>query len=515
MNDAAAVTEGRDNGLAAGSTGFSETNTTLKRKRNDVMVLPESKSRRVAALSSRMERSLHMEQPEEDIMNGMAMDVGDIQMAQRVPAHRTVRRALRSRESSMIPLETDLLLNHNGLSGQRTPPTPTPLTPSGNYSELVTGLTDANGLVSVASWIEIQAKQRNVTVERMQAEWDGKRRELEHNLALLSSGMRNDSYEDIRAIIQKIMNTAGWLSGGNMDQLGELIPIWKMLEQCIENVVQYIRVVEDMKSTVASSFHLTGVLESDLGRMRECLDTKRQLYDNVMDGEQWRSLGLPVDEIQPQMAAFASWMYGLPWGYFMELNSEIGNMHDAQTIKSVMNYVLSGLIFAGDCADFIRRPFQPRAFDLAYHLTTAFISWTIRQYDTLADAGKARSAEAKIMLLFDNVIKALIAVLAMRGSRSRIGDRRGNEEGTSDADLPQRRELLESLGRVIVEAGLRLCTAAKSKTVTPGVGESRKTLLVALACKYVSAVVKLAGSDKHSVARIQKLIVHLPPETTV
>lgn len=84
-----------------------------------------------------------------------------------------------------------------------------------------------------------------------------------------------------------------------------------------------------MKATIATSFQMSGRLDADLKVMRECLEQKKEIWSDALkhDGKAWRLLGFPVDELQPLLSASATWLYGLPWGYFVQLDSELNKQH--------------------------------------------------------------------------------------------------------------------------------------------------------------------------------------------
>ncbi|KAJ3202815.1 hypothetical protein HDU67_000261 [Dinochytrium kinnereticum] len=53
--------------------------------------------------------------------------------------------------------------------------------------------------------------------------WLRRRRELEVNLTVMQNGgFCGDSYEDLRGLVEKILETARWLSGGDLGKMGAL-----------------------------------------------------------------------------------------------------------------------------------------------------------------------------------------------------------------------------------------------------------------------------------------------------
>lgn len=86
-----------------------------------------------------------------------------------------------------------------------------------------------------------------------------------------------------------------------------------------------------MKTTISTPFHLSGQLDADLKLMRECLEQKKEAWGDSLkgDGKAWAILGFPVEELRPLLSAAASWIYGLPWGYFVQLDSELNKLQES------------------------------------------------------------------------------------------------------------------------------------------------------------------------------------------
>ncbi|KAJ3057510.1 hypothetical protein HK097_004031 [Rhizophlyctis rosea] len=274
-----------------------------------------------------------------------------------------------------------------------------------------------------------------------------------------------------------------------------------------EDLLRYNQIVDDIKATVVHPYQLSGDLDMDLHCMRDRLERKRQLYGGGLKDEYWKKRGLPTHDLVRQRSALCACLYAPVYGFFYQLHTEIQRAADQSMI---MERVLNGLVFAGDCADFVGEPFQPDVIYAAYHLSTSFVAWTIKQTELLdVKNGKGRSGEARVMQLFDNVSRILQALQAMR----RCGDGRGGEEfGT---EVPGMNATLVSLGQSLVDAGLRLFRAASSKSALPTSG--RRILVIAMACKYVQAVMTLVGGNEEEKKRMQscmyqKLVAALPPE---
>ncbi|KAI8927101.1 hypothetical protein BC831DRAFT_511172 [Entophlyctis helioformis] len=129
-------------------------------------------------------------------------------------------------------------------------------------------------------------------------QWDTKRRELESNLSMLCTGMPSDSYDDLRLIMQNVVETAGWLSAGDFELIRQLVPSWHRVEHTLNNVMRYIQIVDDLKATVASP-------------------PAQQVLP-------WRVLGYPVDELDGLFAAFGGMMHRWVWVLMQRILADVG-----------------------------------------------------------------------------------------------------------------------------------------------------------------------------------------------
>lgn len=190
----------------------------LKRKRDATSFpLPDAKSHRISAsLSSRLQRSLRVAETDEGagpIRNEHGIHDSAMIASSHIPHPRSSRRPSRvSRNdscSSIPDLQRDASIS--SLSS--------PVSPVFGLSR-GSSIADNIDTMSIASWIECQARRNGTTIDNMQNIWNEKRKELEYNLTLLANGVPSDSYQDLKSIIEKIMEAAKWLSAGNLDELG-------------------------------------------------------------------------------------------------------------------------------------------------------------------------------------------------------------------------------------------------------------------------------------------------------
>ncbi|TPX57547.1 hypothetical protein SpCBS45565_g08173 [Spizellomyces sp. 'palustris'] len=466
----------------------------LKRKRDaSAFPLPDAKSHRIsAALSSRLQQSLRVAEGTDDPLLPTPIEPTDPSRLN-FPRRTTSRRPSRPpRNDSVTSVDTDMhstdLIRDMSASSLNSPVSPVfGLSRGSSYAELADP-------ISITAWIECQARRNHMSVPKMQDAWNEKRKELEYNLTLLANGVPSDSYQDLKSITEKIMESANWLSVGNLDELGDLVPLWRMMEPNIDNVVHYIHIVEDMKSTIQTSFHMTGSLPTDLTRMRTCLDEKKHLWGTTVsdDASAWRVLGFPVDELRGVLAAAAAWMYGLAWACFVQIDNEVNRVDRTDGIQSLMDPIFSALLFAKECAEFIQKPFYPRVLIAAYTLTTLYTTYTLTTFSQLLQRSNKPRTEVRVLHLFGNLARILDGIHLMRGP-------------------PIEDPALDSLARSTVEAGLQLCEYVAARNCVEGVA-GRHVLLVDLVCRFVGAVVRM-GKSEGDEERLKRLLGRVPVES--
>ncbi|KAI8818383.1 uncharacterized protein EV422DRAFT_538400 [Fimicolochytrium jonesii] len=420
-------------GFSGSWGGVSTGPSPLKRKLDSGFPLPDAKSQRTSAsLSSRMQRSLrvHESHPPEE-----SADFSSLEHLHASGSLSDSGVEFRSRRPSRLACSDSHSSFSDGTPGSAdmSPGVASPSRP------LSRG-TSSNDLdaSSISDWILCQARRNRVPLEKMQATWELKKKELEYNLGQLVNGVPSDSYQDLKLITTQIIETANWLSGGNHEELGDYVPMWRSTQTNIENVIHFVKVVEDMKSTIATGYQPDGDLPSDL------LQAKKEAWGDLLstDGARWRTMGFPIDELQPLINAAGTWIYGLPWNHLARLDAELQTLQ-GQTMDEaahprlhvLMERVFDGILFARDCAEFVGRPMNKRIQVGALSLVTVFFSFTISFFEsksltaadapstsattalapptTLASAGRGKMGEAHAVQYFGNLVKLLEALEVM------------------------------------------------------------------------------------------------------
>lgn len=72
---------------------------------------------------------------------------------------------------------------------------------------------------SIYQWMEFQKEKLGMNEEEYKKEWEIKRKKLEYNISLFENSVLKDSYDDMRSIIQEIVLTLEYLSGGCVEEL--------------------------------------------------------------------------------------------------------------------------------------------------------------------------------------------------------------------------------------------------------------------------------------------------------
>ena len=107
----------------------------------------------------------------------------------------------------------------------------------------------------------------------------------------------------------------------------QIFPQWQTLERNLENIVQYVEIIEDMKTTVSSEYPKSENIGSDLKRIQEVLEFKKSLYGEILQqsGLAWKVFGFPIEEAW--IYAIKQWLFGLAFHCSAMMNNEL-NKYD-------------------------------------------------------------------------------------------------------------------------------------------------------------------------------------------
>ncbi|KAJ3039767.1 hypothetical protein HDV00_011894 [Rhizophlyctis rosea] len=422
----------------------------IKRKRDsESFILPEAKVHRISSLSSRLAKT-HLSEPAgltseyTDVADSMDIGLDHLEK-------RPIRRAARSRNSSF-----DISPMMPSLRGHEFPrPDSTP------------------GERSASNWGGCATHPMTNSDD---PRWPAIRSELGQGLAQLSNEAQNLSYPEFRTLVSNIKGSVDILAGTGMN-LAVTIPSWRDLDSKLQDAIQYISIVEDIKATVTQPLPAYNDLDTALHHMRQFLEGKRRLYGGGLADDYWEVRGLPTEEIAVQRSAFAGWVYESAFKFFVQLHTTMQSFGQVAT------------------------PAPRNLVDAAYHLLNVFLSWTVGQSEQL-DTKTGKGREARVMLLFDNVVRALEALRSLRQCGVLVTE--------ADIGMEDQDATLETLSQLLVDAGMHLFGAASSNSTLPSSG--RRTLVIAMACKYVKAVTALVDATEDEKKRMKQLIAALPAE---
>nr|KAJ3421627.1 hypothetical protein HK105_002892 [Polyrhizophydium stewartii] len=261
---------------------------------------------------------------------------------------------------------------------------------------------------------------------------------------MLWQSLPNDSYDDVKLIMQNVLNTARWLTNNDTDQLRHLVPSWHLAEHKLNNILRYIEIVEDIKQTIANpGFVPSGSLSHDCNALAAFIKAKRDVYGDTLRQEAlpWRVLGFPVDELDPIFASFGSLAYRLVWYQMQRVRAEIGSLGDS-TVKLLMHGRLARSTEAG-ISDSDDPMMQSRRRELA--------AQSLQVLDLLAQTVSLVGPSAllpqqleKQAMEISIVTASLLTACVITLCQSPIGSRAvfGQSHGTSDSRISEPHAIL-------------------------------------------------------------------------
>lgn len=111
----------------------------------------------------------------------------------------------------------------------------------------------------------------------------------------------------------------------------------------LEDFVQYVEIVEDMKAMVDSEYPQGGDVCLVIQKAKELLEFKKSLYGEILqqNGLNWKGLGFPVSE--SWFYATKQWLHGLAFHCLSITNNELNryeltNTDDVRVAKAKYTY---------------------------------------------------------------------------------------------------------------------------------------------------------------------------------
>ncbi|CAG8744317.1 25794_t:CDS:2, partial [Racocetra persica] len=225
-----------------------------------------------------------------------------------------------------------------------------------------------NWNVTMTNWIELQAQKRNMSLREFQSQFQERICDMESTLKILHNSIPQ-AFDGITSLIDRFLSNAEWLrcdyckpfivsqnlrtfckqsctlsniawliSPTNARKNEQIFPQWHTLGKNVENIVQYVEIVEDMKATVNSEYPQNKDIGCSLQRVLEVLEFKKSLYGEVLQqsGLSWKALGFPVED--NWFHAMRQWLFGLAFNCSAIMINEMNkydhsNADDIRTTK--------------------------------------------------------------------------------------------------------------------------------------------------------------------------------------
>ena len=118
----------------------------------------------------------------------------------------------------------------------------------------------------------------------------------------------------------------------------------------LENIVQYVEIIEDMKATVNFEFPKSEKIGSDLKRIQEVFEFKKSLYGEILQqsGLAWKVLGFPIGEVW--IYEVKQWLYGLAFHCSEMVKNELDKYDQLFAVDDAkITEVFSKLIMIPKC----------------------------------------------------------------------------------------------------------------------------------------------------------------------
>ncbi|KAJ3274175.1 hypothetical protein HDV01_003458 [Terramyces sp. JEL0728] len=164
---------------------------------------------------------------------------------------------------------------------------------------------DHNSKISKRTMLHLErmANNNHVQLQSLVNQWNSKLEELDSNVSMITKNI-SDSYDDIQIIITRITNLIDWLVP-DKQELRNVLPKYKYTEHVLDNLIRFVKIVEDMKSTNGQRY-ITGSLSRDTDVLLDLILTKKTLYGDSLrhDCLAWKVLGYPVQDLSSRVILF-------------------------------------------------------------------------------------------------------------------------------------------------------------------------------------------------------------------
>ncbi|CAB4424782.1 unnamed protein product [Rhizophagus irregularis] len=369
--------------------------------------------------------------------------------------------------------------------------------------------------VSMTDWIKLQAQKKNIPLMDFQTQFQERCHDVETSLNILHNSIPNN-YNDIQVLIDRFLLNADWLRCDYCKPFIQIFPQWQTLERNLENIVQYVEIIEDMKATVNSEYPKSENIGSDLKRIQEVLEFKKSLYGEILQqsGLAWKVFGFPIEETW--IYAIKQWLFGLAFHCSAMMNNELNKYDqlfsvDDTKIAELMDNVRMCIKITSQIIQLIGSPNNKLTLS-SIVLATSYINWGLSQIDKIEN--KARSAEVRLMHICDNInhiLHHLRIIQDVDGQDSYMVYNHGDNQGLfSQFELQQNLKITENFSGSLVEAGLRLCEHITKPKINSVTGPANFLYMYSeFVVKFVNRVIEYSGMEQLVEQRMRPLLKSL------
>jgi len=388
---------------------------------------------------------------------------------------------------------------------------------------------------SIYQWMEYQKEKLGMNEEEYKKEWELKKKKLEYNISLFENSVLKDSYEDMRSIIQEIIVTLEYLSGGCIEELKDLIPVWKNSHYFVLSALNYIQVVEDMKEFVSTSYEMNESCDIFIFNLKELIKDKKEKYGDILatNGKYWRSMCFPVNEnlITEVKNRIYSYLYisHLKTNQILDENNIFQNNYNPKNsviVKWIENlYEL--LQLSEECFEFINDScpnnlIEQLLISVVYYLKHSFDLLKSNNILILNDQSTIKTKnEAQYFALFENSLQLLKFLNALFNKNldiffnmlnisfandksdsnpnifNRIDDL--NDQFDNDQFLIKLRKLADIIPQLITELGINFFLQI------PNINNiTRIKLSISLSYKYIKFISEITINNLEKIKEIKK-----------
>ncbi|CAG8568438.1 2104_t:CDS:2 [Ambispora gerdemannii] len=349
---------------------------------------------------------------------------------------------------------------------------------------------------NMSNWFEIQARKRGMTTEQFDKEFHERVLELKSALSLLQQRIPHD-YHEILAVIDRFLINADWLRNDYSVTFMQMFPKWYGMARNMEDIVQYVEIVEDMKASTKLEFPQTEDLKSDLEKAQEIMHTKKYLYGDVLleSGLRWRVRGYPAQDslIDRTKRWLFDWNSRFSSIIHINLNKYNESAVDDPRLVQLMTNIMLFLKISKQTVELTGMLNDKLSLSSIY-LATHYVHWALSQIDKL-EHKVVRSFEVKIMHICENINLILHYLRIIQNT-------------DMDKPIPHNHvKVIEDFIAVMVEAGLRLCEHVIKPNTNLTIGaENFGYIYSEFVMKFVNKLIEYAGYEQKAEARMRVLI---------